>query len=247
MTSEHDPNQDVPETPTIRDRRRIDPETWELRDPEQVADAWGQPAAAAPRQAAGTEPGDAATAAAGDAEATPDDPVQAELTAARSEAEQHLSDLRRVQAEYVNYKRRVDRDREAVRENARAEVVTELLPILDDVDRARAAGDLTGGFKSVGESLEATAKRLGLEAFGAPGDAFDPTVHEAFMHDYADDVDGPTCREILQKGYRVGERVVRPARVLVVEPSPEPVPEGDVAPTEPAGQGGPEADERDAQ
>lgn len=205
MTSEHDQNQDVPEAPTVRDRRRIDPQTGQLREQSQpVPESPEQPAAAAP-----------------DAGETGEDPVQAELTAAKAEAEERLADLRRVQAEYVNYKRRVDRDRESVKETARADAVAGFLPILDDIDRARTHGDLTGGFKSVAEAIETETQRLGLEPFGDPGDAFDPMIHEAFMHDYADDVDGPTCREILQRGYRIGERVLRPARVVVVEPSVE--------------------------
>lgn len=233
MTSEHDQNQDVPETPTVRDRRRVDPQTGQLRDPSQPASespgSPEQPAAAASGAHAGS-------AAAPDPGETTEDPVQAELSAAKAEAEERLADLRRVQAEYVNYKRRVDRDRESVKETARADAVAGFLSILDDIDRARTHGDLTGGFKSVGESVEAETERLGLEAFGAPGDAFDPTIHEAFMHDYADDVDGPTCREILQRGYRIGERVLRPARVVVVEPSVEtPADAADAASAEPPG------------
>jgi len=216
VTSEHDQNQDVPETPTVRDRRRVDPQTGQLREPNQpVPESPEQPTAAA----SGAPAGDAAAGT--DAGEAAEDPVQAELTAAKAEAEERLADLRRVQAEYVNYKRRVDRDRESVKETARADAVAGFLPILDDIDRARTHGDLTGGFKSVGEAVEAETQRLGLEPFGAPGDAFDPTIHEAFMHDYADDVDGSTCREILQRGYRIGERVLRPARVVVVEPSVE--------------------------
>jgi len=131
---------------------------------------------------------------------------------------ERTADLQRLQAEYVNYKRRVDRDRGVVRDNATAAVLTALLPVLDDIDRAKMHGELTGGFKAVAESLERTVSSLGLVRFGEPGDPFDPQVHEALMHDLSDDVDGPTAQTILQPGYRIAERIVRPARVAVVEP-----------------------------
>ncbi len=131
---------------------------------------------------------------------------------------ERTADLQRLQAEYVNYKRRVDRDRGVVRDNATATVLTALLPVLDDIDRARMHGELTGGFKAVAESLERTVTGLGLVRFGEPGEPFDPQVHEALMHELSDDVDGPTAQTILQPGYRIAERIVRPARVAVVEP-----------------------------
>jgi molecular chaperone GrpE len=142
-----------------------------------------------------------------------------ELDQARREAGERLEDLRRLQAEYINYRRRVERDREAVRDSAVANVLAELLPVLDDIGRAREHGDLNGGFKSVGEALEQVTAKLGLVRYGEPGDEFDPTVHEALMHGYADDVDVATCTEILMPGYRFGERVIRPARVAVAEPT----------------------------
>jgi len=123
-----------------------------------------------------------------------------------------------VQAEYANYRKRVERDRVAVREQALANVLTGLVPILDDIGRAREHGELTGGFKSVAESLEATTAKLGLETFGDAGEPFDPRVHEALMHSYSTDVTEPTCVQILQPGYRVGDRIIRPARVAVAEP-----------------------------
>lgn len=143
----------------------------------------------------------------------------AELEQTRTEARERLEDLRRLQAEYVNYRRRVERDRESVRDNAVASALAELLPVLDDVSRAREHGDLTGAFKSVGETLEQVVGKLGLQRYGDSGDPFDPTVHEALMHDYSDDVSEPTCTQILMPGYRFGERVLRPARVAVSEPT----------------------------
>ena len=132
---------------------------------------------------------------------------------------ERTADLQRVQAEYANYRKRVDRDRAAVREQALASVVAELLPVLDDIGRAREHGELTGGFKAVAEALEAAAGKLGLTTFGKAGEAFDPNVHEALMHSYSADVTEPTCVQVLQPGYKVGERILRPARVAVAEPT----------------------------
>jgi len=131
---------------------------------------------------------------------------------------ERTADLQRLQAEYANYRKRVERDRLAVREQALANVLHELLPVLDDIGRAREHGELTGGFKSVAESLEGIVVKLGLTAFGESGDPFDPTLHEALMHSYSADVAEPTAVQILQPGYKVGERIIRPARVAVAEP-----------------------------
>ena len=131
---------------------------------------------------------------------------------------ERTADLQRLQAEYANYRRRVERDREVIRETAVANVLTNLLPVLDDIGRAREHGELEGGFKSVGEALEATVEKLGLERFGTAGDPFDPTVHEALTHAHSADVAEPTCVEVFQPGYRLGDRVVRPARVAVADP-----------------------------
>jgi molecular chaperone GrpE len=132
---------------------------------------------------------------------------------------ERTADLQRLQAEYANYRKRVERDRIAVREQALANVLQSLLPVLDDIGRAREHGELTGAFKSVGESLEGVASKLGLTPFGESGDPFDPTLHEALMHSYSADVTEPTAVQILQPGYKVGERIIRPARVAVAEPS----------------------------
>ena len=189
----------------FRDKRRIDPETGEVREPRETA--------APPAPPPGADPVD---------EAQPAQPAESvaadEAEAIQDELTERTADLQRLQAEYVNYKRRVDRDREATRTNAVATVLTGLLPVLDDIGRAREHGELTGGFKAVAESLERTVTGLGLEAFGAVGDPFDPRVHEALMHGYSDQVDEPVCQAVLQVGYRIGERVLRPARVAVAEP-----------------------------
>lgn len=193
-------------TPVVRDRRRIDPTTGALRKPAP------RPAPAGP----GGEPGPAGAGPGPGGEPGPAEGGRvAGLEAALAE---RTADLQRLQAEFLNYKRRVERDRTAVREAAVANVLTNLLPVLDDVGRARAHGELEGAFRSVAEALEATVEKLGLQRFGEPGDPFDPNQHEALLHSFDPQVAGPTCVQVLQPGYRFGERVVRPARVAVAEP-----------------------------
>jgi len=131
---------------------------------------------------------------------------------------ERTADLQRLQAEYANYRKRVERDRQAVREQALASVLSELLPVLDDIGRAREHGELSGGFKLVADSLESISTKLGLVPYGENGDPFDPTLHEALMHECSGDVFEPTCVRILQPGYKVGDRIIRPARVAVAEP-----------------------------
>jgi molecular chaperone GrpE len=187
---------DEQQGPIVRDKRRIDPTTGALREP-----AASQPA---PSPGVPDSPADGLG-----------DDVAEELT--RQIAER-TADLQRVQAEYANYRRRVDRDREVIRETAVANVLANLLPVLDDVGRAREHGELEGGFKQVGEALEAIVDKLGLVRFGTPGEPFDPTVHEALTHTQSPDVTETTCVEVYQPGYRIGDRVVRPARVAVADP-----------------------------
>jgi molecular chaperone GrpE len=119
----------------------------------------------------------------------------------------------------------VERDRQAVAEIALSNVFANLLPILDDIDRARSHDEVVGGFALVADGLDATLTKLGLERFGDTGEPFDPTIHEAMTHGFSDDVTEPVCSEIYQPGYRVGERVLRPARVAVVEPETAVLPE----------------------
>ena len=128
------------------------------------------------------------------------------------------ADLQRLQAEYSNYRKRVERDRAVASEIAVASVLSELLSTLDDIDRASQHGELTGGFKSVADQLIATTTKLGLEKYGTDGDEFDPQIHEALMHDTSADVTVPTASKILQPGYKFKERVLRPARVSVTDP-----------------------------
>ncbi|MFG2224490.1 nucleotide exchange factor GrpE [Streptomyces sp. NPDC050161] len=151
---------------------------------------------------------------------TSDIALTAQLDQVRTALNERTADLQRLQAEYQNYRRRVERDRVTVKEIAAANLLSELLPVLDDVGRAREHGELVGGFKSVAESMETVVAKLGLQQFGKEGEPFDPTIHEALMHSYAPDVTETTCVAILQPGYRIGERTIRPARVAVAEPQP---------------------------
>jgi molecular chaperone GrpE len=137
-------------------------------------------------------------------------------------AAERLLDLQRLQAEYVNYKRRVDRDRAMVQERAVRDVLETLLPVLDDIHAAREHGDLQSGpFASIAEKLEQTLTRFGLSRFGDVGEPFDPMRHEALMHTQAELPEGATettVVTVLQPGYRAGEQVIRPARVAVADP-----------------------------
>ena len=135
---------------------------------------------------------------------------------------ERTADLQRLQAEYANYRKRVDRDRVAVREQAVAGTLAGLLPVLDAIDQAREHGELSGGFKSVADSLQSATSRLGLVTYGEKGDPFDPKIHEALTSSYSPDVAEDTCVEILQPGYKVGDRILRPARVAVAEPATGP-------------------------
>ncbi|GAB2772579.1 nucleotide exchange factor GrpE [Streptomyces daliensis] len=196
-------------------------------DAAQPEDAAAQAAGAAPSEEAGG-PADRA----GDVHENDQDiqdmqgpdlqdaSLVAQLDQTRTALNERTQDLQRLQAEFQNYRRRVDRDRAAVKEVAVANLLTELLPVLDDIGRARDHGELVGGFKSVAESLEMVAAKMGLMQFGKEGEPFDPTVHEALMHSYSPDVTETTCVQILQPGYRIGERTIRPARVGVAEPQP---------------------------
>ncbi|BEP13677.1 hypothetical protein acdb102_19880 [Acidothermaceae bacterium B102] len=193
------PYEDLGE-PVVRDKRRIDPVTGELRQP--VVDVTDIPVE-------GTVPAGTVPPAGDDTFLASD--FSAELA-------ERTADLQRLQAEYANYRRRVDRDRVATQEIALAGVLTNLLPVLDDIGRARAHNELEGGFKSVGEALEAIVAKLGLVQFAEPGDPFDPQLHEALTHGYSAEVSEPTAGQVYSSGYKLGERVLRPARVGVLEP-----------------------------
>ncbi len=182
------------EGPVIRDKRRIDPATGEVRPEASPASGPADPGA------------------------LEDELAQIVSDDLQNVLDERTADLQRLQAEFANYRRRVDRDRQAVGEQALASVLVGLLPVLDDIDRARAHGEVEGGFKLVADGLETTLAKLGLQRFGEAGEPFDPTVHEAMTHAVSAEVSEPTCAEIYQPGYRVGDRIVRPARVAVVDP-----------------------------
>ena len=201
-TGSPDPGQAEPIV--VNDRRRLDPETGAVRPPA----SWG-PGPTSP--SVGAE----AAAEVVEADEVVDEAPLGDMAAELTE------DLQRVLAEYANYRKRVDRDRVAVVDMATAGLLSGLLPLLDDIDRAREHGDLVGAFKGVADQLEALTDKLGLERFGAVGDPFDPAVHEALMAAEADSAQTvATCAAVLQPGYRLssGGRVLRPARVSVAEP-----------------------------
>lgn len=141
----------------------------------------------------------------------------AELDALQAQLDERTGDLQRISAEYSNYRRRVERDRQLVIDTAKAQVVSQLLTVLDDIERAQEHGDLSGAFKAVADKIVAALQAQGLEPFGAIGDGFDPDVHEAVQHGTSPDVDKPTVTAVLRRGYRFGERVLRPAMVAVTD------------------------------
>jgi molecular chaperone GrpE len=211
---------DEPDRVIIRDNRKIDPVTGEARKPA------GSGAHAAP------EPG-----------RTPEDdtvPPTEPTTAAPATADavlldERTRDLQRVQAEYANYRKRADRERLAAGELAVGRTLAELLPVIDDLDRAKAHGDLGGPLKAVADKLDAAFAKLGLQAFGEVGDPFDPSLHEAVLHDESEAVTEPTCTTIMRAGYKHHDRLLRPAMVGVSDPaSPTPVAEPTLEGDDPA-------------
>jgi molecular chaperone GrpE len=207
----------------IRDNRKIDPVTGEARK------APSAPAGPPEEHLPAAEPAEAPM-------------VEAALL------DERTRDLQRVQAEYANYRKRADRERAAAEQYGVSRLLTTLLPVVDDLDRAREHDDYSGPLKAIGDKLESTLAAAGLEAFGAEGDPFDPAVHEAVMHDESDAVTTPTCTKVLRRGYRHGERLLRAAMVGVTDPSTPADAQGE--PTTPSENGAttaePHEDERDA-
>lgn len=238
MSTTNDGHSEEQPKVVIRDRRRIDPETGA---PRQIAvsslsgDTAGASASAGPAGDGPSDGGSGVDAPAGSsagahdsagegggmgtAEVTEHTADGSDLAKLTTELAERTADLKRVTAEYANYRRRVDRDRQVVAEQATGAVLTALLPVLDDLDRARAHGDLTGPFGAVAEQLTAILTKLGLEAFGDKGDPFDPTYHEAVAHTTSPDVTETACIEVLRKGYTLGERLLRAAMVAVADPA----------------------------
>jgi molecular chaperone GrpE len=147
------------------------------------------------------------------------DEALSEATEIVDEVTSLTADLQRLQAEYANYRKRVDRDRASAADYSVASVLSELLPVLDDLDRAEQHGELTGGFKAVADRITAITSKLGLEKFAEVGVVFDPAIHEALVHNTSADVSETTATEILQPGYKYKERVIRAARVAVTDPA----------------------------
>ncbi|WP_447644615.1 nucleotide exchange factor GrpE [Nocardioides zeae] len=176
----------------------------EVHEPEADRPEADQPEAA---QAEGSAEGEAGTAASD------------ELVVTQMELAERTADLQRLQAEFLNYKRRVERDRELLAQNAAYKVLTPVIEVLDTIDRAQEHGPLEGGFKAVADQLERVVGAQGLTRFGEPGDPFDPNLHEALSHLGTDaDVTVQTVKVVAKAGYRIGDRVVRAAQVLVVDP-----------------------------
>ncbi|MGY1916796.1 nucleotide exchange factor GrpE [Blastococcus sp. SYSU DS0973] len=219
----------------IRDKRRIDPTTGAVRTP-----AGEQPAGVrSGTDLPGEQMSEHETPVA--EQAPPQEPTAPQQIADGEDLARQLAerteDLQRVTAEYANYRRRIDRDRTLAVDQAAERFATQLFPIVDDIERARDHGDLTGAFKLVADRILGLLDGLGVEAFGAAGDEFDPSLHEAVMHDTSAEVSVPTATTVLRRGYRRGDRVLRTAMVAVTEPeAPAPAPaaaEG-AEPTDPA-------------
>jgi len=232
--------------PVIRDNRRIDPVTGQARRGKHAASqpagtmGAGRPGgpnaarhtrmgedAGSPAQGVTSPEGEATPAAGGGTQSAPAESAQ--LSKLQNQLAERTADLQRLQAEYSNYRKRVDRDRVTVREHAVAGTLLELLPVLDAIGQARDHGELSGGFKSVADSLQAVTGKLGLVSYGQRGDAFDPKIHEALTYVDSADVTEDTCVDIFQPGYKVGERILRPARVAVAAPATGPDGSGNTA------------------
>ena len=188
--------------------------------PAEPADAVDAPAGPAPGSF-----GDGAAEMANETEVEEEpagqfpDAADDELTVTQMALAERTADLQRLQAEFLNYKRRVDRDRDLIRENATYTALTPIIDVLDTIDRAKEHGDLDPGFQAVADQLQRVVAGLGLVSFGVVGDVFDPTIHEALSHIGEDpEVEVTTCKVIARSGYRIGQRVVRAAQVLVVDP-----------------------------
>lgn len=199
----------------IRDKRRIDPTSGTVRVP-------------AGEHPAGTPHG--ADPARGDQMSEHETPVAEQPVAAgggdlAQQLAERTEDLQRVTAEYANYRRRVDRDRSLVVDQAAERFAAQLFPIVDDIQRARDHDELTGGFKLVADRILGLLDGLGVEAFGKPGDPFDPALHEAVIHDTSAEVEVPTATTVLRQGYRRGDRVLRTAMVAVTDPEAPAEPE----------------------
>ena len=232
--------------PVVHDHRRIDPVTGQVRGKHAASKPAGTRGAGRPAPASeagsGSGPGEdqpeekrEEQREERDAAETQESPEEApemvtgqviqdgkQTAGLEAQLAERTADVQRLQAEYANYRKRVDRDRAAVREQAVAATLGGLLPVLDAIDQAREHGELSGGFKLVADSLQSALGRLGLVTYGEKGDPFDPNIHEALTGFPSPDVTEDTCVEILFPGYKVGDRILRAARVAVAEPATGP-------------------------
>ena len=213
---------------SFTDKRRVDPETGEVRAPKaaqepEVGEPVGEePAAAEPTEAGQPEAGEPATDASDLGVDIPEDASglsDNEGAEVSAEAAQHLEDLQRLNAEYAAYRRRSERERERAHENGMVKVTEALMPILDEVRLARDAGDVEGPFAKHVDRLFEALNKLGIEQYGEVGEVFDPNVHEALMQQPSEEVEEPTVFLVMQPGYRMGERVLKAARVGVHVPA----------------------------
>lgn len=219
MSDENEERQE----PVIRDKRRVDPETGEVRKPESAPE---------PESVSEPEAGDEVTDAAADASAasapaeadedvlTVDDILNAAQAEVQDPSDEHLADLKRVTAEYANYRRRTEANREVERERAVGAAVAALLPVLDDLDRAEKHGDLEGDapFATIAAKLRSAAEKLGLSSFGEIGEPFDPQKHEAIFQQPSDEVETDTVADVVETGYNLGGTLLRVAKVVVKTP-----------------------------
>lgn len=214
---------------SFTDKRRVDPETGEVRAPKAAQEPEvGEPVGE--EQTAEAEPTGAEQPVAGEPAADASDlgvdiPEDAsglsdnEGAEVSAEAAQHLEDLQRLNAEYAAYRRRAERERERAHENGMVKVTEALMPILDEVRLAREAGDVEGPFAKHVDRLFEALNKLGIEQYGEVGEVFDPNVHEALMQQPSEEVEEPTVFLVMQPGYRMGERVLKAARVGVHVPA----------------------------
>jgi molecular chaperone GrpE len=199
------------------DKRKVDPEAGTPR--ARSTSAGAQPEAGIDEAAAFEAAGDSSDPLeALDFELSAEAAESAELLAAKAEAAEHLDALQRERASFTNYRNRALRDQETARTQGMQDVLAALLPVLDDIERARQHAELSGPMAAIAEKLDASLGKFGIERFGAVGEEFDPTVHEALMHSVDADATSATVNLVVDPGYRIGERVVRAARVGVVGP-----------------------------
>ena len=207
----------------IRDKRRIDPTSGAARVPAEDRPTSARPArdeqlSTAPEQGEQMSEHDIQTDGGLDSATDVGQPVDGGSDDTAKQLAERTEDLQRVTAEYANYRRRVDRDRVLVADQAAERFAGQLFPIVDDIERARDHGDLTGAFKVVADRVLGLLENLGVSSFGTPGDPFDPSLHEAVLHDTSPEVTEPTATTVLRPGFRRGDRVLRTAMVGVTDP-----------------------------